>query len=88
MQKKVRAQRMQIFPRFEDFDQVKNGYVSQNQFRRVLNDLNLVTLMKDIELDAVMRKFCVRIGHSREDVNYVSFCDTVYELGKFEYRKP
>lgn len=79
---------MQLFPRFEDFDQVRNGYVTQNQFRRVLNDLNLVSLLRDIELDAIMRKYCVRIGHSRDDVNYVSFNDRVYELGRFEYRKP
>lgn len=85
---RVRSQRMQLFPLFEDFDQVKNGYVSQNQFRRVLNDLNLVSLLRNVELDALMRKYCVRIGHSRDDVNYVSLCDKIYELGSFEYRKP
>lgn len=78
---------MQIFPRFEDFDRVKNGNVSQNQFRRVLNDLNLVSLLKDAELDCIMKRFCIRIG-TRDDVNYVSFCDKVYEIGSFEYRKP
>lgn len=78
---------MQIFPKFEDFDRVKNGNVSQNQFRRVLTDLNLASLLIDIELASIMKKYCIRIG-TRDDVNYISFCDRIYELGSFEYRKP
>ena len=78
---------MQLFPRFEDFDRVKNGNVSINQFRRVLNDLNLITLLTELELEAIIKKYSIRIG-TNDDVNYVSFCDKIYELGSFEYRRP
>lgn len=78
---------MQLFPRFEDFDRVKNGNVSINQFRRVLNDLNLVSLLTELELESIIKKYSIRIG-TNDDVNYVSFCDKIYELGSFEYRKP
>ncbi|CAF0814337.1 unnamed protein product [Brachionus calyciflorus] len=84
---RVRANRMQLFPRFEDFDRVKNGNVSINQFRRVLNDLNFGSLLKELEFEAIMKKYSIRVGIN-DDVNYVSFCDKVYELGSFEYRKP
>jgi hypothetical protein len=84
---RVRTQRIQLFPKFEDFDQVKNGNVSQNQFRRVLNDLSLASVVHDSELNALMKKFCIKIG-TRNDFNYVSFCDNIYEAGSFEYRLP
>jgi hypothetical protein len=78
---------MQLFPKFEDFDRVKNGHVSQNQFRRCLTDLNLVSLLSEIELTAIMKTFFVRVG-SRDDVNYNSFIDKLYEMASFEYRMP
>lgn len=78
---------MQIFPRFEDFDRIKNGFVSRNQFVRVLNDLNLGSMLNEIELGCVLKKFSVKIG-TRDDVNYVKFADTIYDLGSFEYRLP
>jgi Ca2+-binding EF-hand superfamily protein len=84
---KVRAQRMQIFPRFEDFDRIKNGFVTRNQFIRVLNDINLGSMLNETEMNCVLKKFSVRIG-TRDDVNYVKFADTIYDLGSFEYRLP
>ena len=78
---------MQLFPKFEDFDRVRNGHLSQNQFRRVLTDLSLSTIINDAELAAIMKKFFIRVG-TRDDINYTSFCDKLYELGSFEYRKP
>jgi hypothetical protein len=87
MKLQVRANRMQLFPRFEDFDRLKIGSLSQNQFRRVLNDLSLLTLINDVELSAIMKKYFKRIG-TRDDVDYNEFCDQIYELGSFEYRKP
>lgn len=78
---------MQLFPKFKDFDRVNNGYVTQNQFQRVLRDLDLLALLTDSELKAVMKLFGSRVG-SRDDVNYISFADKVYEIGSFEYRNP
>lgn len=78
---------MQLFPKFEDFDQVKNGHVSKSQFRRVLTELRLDTLMNTTELESLMKKYNSRIG-TRDDINYVEFCDQVYEAAEFEYRKP
>jgi hypothetical protein len=72
---------------YEDFDRVKNGFVTQSQFKRVLNTLNLVSMLKDIELDCIMKKYHVKIG-TRDDVNYIAFSDKIYDLGSFEYRKP
>lgn len=76
-----------MFPRFEDFDRVKNGFISQNQFRRVLSDLDLATLLTEIEFKKICEKFCVQIG-TRDDVDYNSFCESLYHLGGFEYRAP
>lgn len=84
---RVRQHRMQLFPRFEDFDRIKNGYCTQNQFIRVLNDLKLRTVVSTDELDCILKKFSVRIG-TRDDVNYVSFSDNIYKLASFEFRAP
>ena len=84
---KVKKERIQLFPRFEDFDRVRNGYVSQNQFKRVLNDLNLMKMLNDYELQVLINKYAVKIG-TRDDVNYLLFADKIYEVGSFEYRKP
>lgn len=84
---RVRQQRIQLFPRFEDFDRIKNGYVTQNQFTRVLNDLKLRTVIGSTELEYLIKKYSVRIG-TRDDINYVAFADDVYQLGSFEFRNP
>jgi hypothetical protein len=78
---------MQLFPKFEDFDRVKNGFVSKNQFRRVLSDLDLATLLNELEFKNICDKFRVQIG-TRDDIDYVTLCDTLYALGGFEYRRP
>lgn len=84
---RVRQQRIQLFPRFEDFDRIKNGYVTQNQFIRVLNDLKLRTVIDSTELEHLVKKYSVRIG-TRDDVNYCDFSDHVYSVGSFEFRNP
>jgi Ca2+-binding EF-hand superfamily protein len=84
---KVKTNRIQLFPKFEDFDSVNNGYVSQNQFHRVLNELNLSSLLNSNELDNIMKRFSVKIG-TRNDVNYLKFCDNIHNMASFEYRKP
>lgn len=86
--KKVRLNRMQLFPLFEDYDRVHNGTVSRSQFQRVLNELELASLVSSQqEWTCLWKKFEAKIG-GKDDVNYVAFCDMIYDLAKFEWRKP
>lgn len=71
----------------EDFDRVKNGKLSRSHFRRVLMQLGLGHLFTGKELNAIYKKFNVQVG-SRDDFNYISFCDVIYALAGFIYRKP
>ncbi|KAL5019414.1 hypothetical protein ScPMuIL_005136 [Solemya velum] len=84
---KVRKHRMQLFPLFEDYDRVHNGTVSRSQFRRVLSELELGSLVNEQEFELIWKKFDVKIG-GKDDVNYIAFCDMIYDLANFEWRKP
>lgn len=84
---KVREYRMQLFPLMEDFDRLKKGCLSQSHFRRVLMQLELGHLFSDEQLKAIYKKFKVRIG-GQDDFNYIAFCDTIYALAGFVYRRP
>lgn len=83
----VRKTRTQLFPLFEDYDRVHNGTVSQSQFHRVLSELELGSLLSEQEFRVIFGKFKVRIG-GKDDVNYIAFCDTVYELARIDPFKP
>ena len=83
----MRQQRIQLFPKFEDYDRIKNGHVTQNQFIRVLDDLKLQTVLDHYELETLIKKYSVTIGR-RNDVNYIAFADQIYNLGCFEFRNP
>jgi hypothetical protein len=76
---------MQLFQRFKDFDRVNNGFVSQNQFQRVLDDLNLFPQLTVNEIRALIKLFSACVGF-RDEINYASFCDGVNELCSFEFR--
>ena len=79
---------MQLYPLFEDYDRVHNGTVSRSQFRRVLCELELASLVPtEQEWVCLWQKFDVKVG-GKDDVNYIAFCDMIYELAKFEWRKP
>lgn len=84
---KVRKHRMQLYPLFEDYDRVHNGTVSRSQFRRVLSELELASLVNEQEFKLLWQKFDVKIG-GKDDVNYIAFCEMIYALAKFEWRKP
>lgn len=85
---KVRKNRIQLFPLFEDYDRVHNGTVSRSQFRRVLSELELDKLVAtEQEWKCLYNVFDVKIG-GKNDVNYNGFCDTIYELAQFALRKP
>ena len=79
----VHRRRIQIFPLFEDFDRVKNGHVTQNQFLRVLNDLGLLTLLNGFEKENLIEKFRVRVG-GRDDIDYLTFCHQINTLAAFD----
>lgn len=83
----VRKTRTQLFPLFEDYDRVHNGSVSRFQFHRVLSELELGSLLSEQEFRVIFCKFKVRIG-GKDDVNYIAFCDSVYELAAIEPFKP
>ncbi|XP_076448305.1 uncharacterized protein LOC143285015 [Babylonia areolata] len=87
IKEKVRKHRMQLFPLFEDYDRVHNGSVSRSQFRRVLSELQLESMVSDEELELLWGQFKVKVG-GKDDVNYVAFCEMVYHMAGFEWRKP
>ena len=78
---------MQLYPLFEDFDRVHNGYVAASQFKRVLMELELWALISEMEANLIVEKFRVQKG-LRDDVAYPAFCEYIYELCNFEWRKP
>ncbi|XP_033106808.1 uncharacterized protein LOC117108769 [Anneissia japonica] len=84
---KVRQRQMQLFPLFEDYDRVHNGTVSRSQLNRVLSELELGSLVSESEFLVLYKKFDVKVG-GKHDVNYIAFCDMIYELAKFEVGKP
>ena len=84
----VRETRMQLFPLFEDFDEVHNGTVTQSQFRRVLCELELARMVPgEHEWVALQQMFGVRIG-GKVMTNYNAFCDAIYGMAGFEWRRP
>ena len=84
----MRKNHMQLFPLFEDYDRVHNGTLSRQQFRRVLNELELATLVPtEQEWVGLWDKFGEKVG-GKDDVNYIAFCDAVYKMAQFEPRKP
>ncbi|KAK7111168.1 uncharacterized protein [Littorina saxatilis] len=87
IKEKVRKHRMQLFPLFEDYDKVHNGSVSRSQFRRVLSELQLESMISYEELLLLWQQFQVKIG-GKDDVNYIAFCEMIYHMAGFEWRKP
>jgi Ca2+-binding EF-hand superfamily protein len=79
----IRRTRTQLHPLFEDYDRVHNGTVSRSQFHRVLSELEMGGLLNEQEFRLIFTKFGIRRG-GQFDVNYLSFCETVYEKAKFE----
>lgn len=78
---------MQLFPLFEDYDRVHNGYVSRFQFRRVLSELQLESMLTEMDFVLMWKQFHVQVGGS-DDINYIAFCEMVYHMAGFEWRKP
>ncbi|XP_067828759.1 uncharacterized protein [Heptranchias perlo] len=84
---KVREKQVQLFPLFEDYDRLNIGSVSQSQFHRVLTELDLDSVLSLQNIRVLCHKFRVTIG-SRDDVNYIAFCDAVYDAACMDKRMP
>lgn len=60
--KEVKQRRIQLFPLFEDYDKVHNGTVTRNQFRRVLNELQLAgTISSELEWNLLLDAFNAKV---------------------------
>jgi len=84
----VKDTQIQLFPLFEDFDVTNNGAVTRTQFRRVLDVLRLAPYAPtETECFCIWEKYRTLKGY-RQDVNYIDFCDTIYDLAGYPYRCP
>ena len=84
----VRDTQIQLFPLFDDFDATKTGAVSRSQFRRVLDVLRLAPYAPtQTEWLCIYDKYRALKG-CRQDVNYLDFCDAIYDLAGYPYRSP
>ena len=77
---------IQITPLFADYDRVHMGSVSRSQFRRVLGELELGSLVSEHEFKVLYKRFDVRVG-GKDDVNYIAFCAMVSEYAQFVWRE-
>ncbi|XP_007897754.1 uncharacterized protein LOC103182503 [Callorhinchus milii] len=84
---KVRKKQLQLFPLFEDYDTIHIGRISQSQFHRVLTELDLDNVLSLKDIRAIRQKFRVKVG-SRDDVDYIAFCDAVYDAACMNKRMP
>ncbi|XP_048419206.1 uncharacterized protein LOC125467433 isoform X1 [Stegostoma tigrinum] len=84
---RVKKRQLQLFPPFEDYDRLNIGSVTQSQFHRVLVGLDLENLLSMRDIRVLCHRFRVTIGN-RHDVNYIAFCDAVYDAACMDKRKP
>ena len=76
----IQNRRVLLKPNFEDFDKTKLGYITKNQFLRILNSFNLYPDAESLNL--ILKRFTYRANLN--EVNYYDFCRVVdvYEEGK------
>ena len=88
VRRQVKDTQIQLFPLFDDFDVTNNGAVTRNQFRRVLDVLKLAAYAPtETEWICMWEKYRALKGN-RQDVNYIDFCDAIYDLAGYPYRSP
>jgi len=86
--RQVKDTQIQLFPLFHDFDPTNNGAVTRNQFRWVLDVLKLAPYaLTETEWICMWDKYQALKGY-RQDVNYIDFCDAIYDLAGYPYRSP
>ncbi|XP_051897298.1 uncharacterized protein LOC127584565 [Pristis pectinata] len=84
---KVRKKQIQLFPPFEDYDRLNIGSVTQSQFHRVLTELDLDNVLSLRDIRILMQRFRVKVG-TGDNVNYIAFCDAVYDAAQMDKRMP
>eukprot|EP01016_Furgasonia_blochmanni_P015088 TRINITY_DN1811_c0_g2_i3.p1 TRINITY_DN1811_c0_g2~~TRINITY_DN1811_c0_g2_i3.p1 ORF type:complete len:956 (-),score=361.13 TRINITY_DN1811_c0_g2_i3:227-3094(-) len=65
----MQSKRVLIKPHFQDFDKTKQGYVSKNQFVRILNQFGLFPNMENLNL--LLKKYIDK--GNLDEVNYYEF---------------
>lgn len=92
----IQNKRVLIKPHFEDFDKTKQGYVSKNQFLRILNQFRLFP--DENALNLILKRYMDK--GSVDEVNYYEFCKDVdiydegveiskkYAQSFLDYKKP
>ena len=73
IKKEIDTRRLLFKPHFQDFDQTNNGYVSRNQFLRVLYQFDIYP--SDEYLNVLLKHY-TNNGNLNE-VNYAQFCNDV-----------
>lgn len=73
VKKEIADRRLLLRPHFQDFDRVRNGYVTKSQFLRVLNQFDI--LANDEFLNVLLK--CYVDKGSLHEVNYYKFCNDV-----------
>ena len=53
--REIQNKRVLMKPHFQDFDRTKNGYISKNQFSRILHQFNLFPERNALDLSAEFR---------------------------------
>ncbi|CAD8206649.1 unnamed protein product [Paramecium pentaurelia] len=69
----IQNKRVLLKPVFEDFDKTKQGYITTNQFLRILNQFNLFP--DPISLNLLLKRFVDKANLN--EVNYYDFCRIV-----------
>ena len=69
----IQNKRVLIKPNFEDFDITKQGYITKNQFLRILNQFNLFPDPESLNL--ILKRFTDKANLN--EVNYYDFCRIV-----------
>lgn len=71
--KEIQNKRVLIKPHFEDFDITKQGYISKNQFLRILNQFGLFP--NEEALNLILKRYTDK--GTLDEVNYYEFCRDV-----------
>ncbi|CAD8108204.1 unnamed protein product [Paramecium sonneborni] len=69
----IQNKRVLLKPVFEDFDKTKQGYITTNQFLRILNQFNLFP--DPVSLNLLLKRFVDKANLN--EVNYYDFCRIV-----------
>lgn len=72
-QQQIKNRRVLLKPTFQDFDKTQIGYVSKNQFLRILNQFGLFPNKEAVNL--ILKRYTDK--GNLDEVNYYDFCNDV-----------